>query len=77
MRWNGNQGKPLPVAFNRALEALGSSPAETLFVDDFPRYVEGYLDLGGRGILLDEAGAHPDVPYARIRHLRELTAFLE
>jgi putative hydrolase of the HAD superfamily len=77
MRWNGNQGKPLPIAFNRALEVLGVSPAETLFVDDYPRYVAGFLSLGGKGVLLDETGAHPDFPYPRIRHLRELTAFLE
>jgi putative hydrolase of the HAD superfamily len=77
MRWNKNQGKPLPVAFNRALEALGSAPGETLFIDDYPRYVEGYLSLGGKGLLLDEAGAYPDFPYPRIRRLRELTAFLE
>ncbi|MDR0761235.1 MAG: HAD-IA family hydrolase [Treponema sp.] len=77
MRWNGNQGKPLPAAFYRALEVLGSSPAETLFIDDYPRYVKGYIALGGRGILLDEQDANPDFPYPRIRDLRELTAFLD
>jgi putative hydrolase of the HAD superfamily len=77
MRWNGNRGKPLPSAFYRALNVLGASPAETLFIDDHPRYVEGYLALGGKGLLLDEQDSHPDFPHPRIRHLRELTAFLE
>jgi putative hydrolase of the HAD superfamily len=77
MRWNGNRGKPLPSAFYRALDVLGTSPAETLFIDDYPRYVEGYLALGGRGLLLDERGAHPDFPHPRIRRLQELTAFLD
>jgi putative hydrolase of the HAD superfamily len=77
MRWNRNQGKPLPIAFNRALEVLGSVPGETLFIDDYPRYVEGYLSLGGKGLLLDEGNAYPNFPYPRIRCLRELTAFLE
>jgi putative hydrolase of the HAD superfamily len=77
MRWNGNRGKPLPSAFYRALDVLGTSPAETLFVDDYTRYVEGYINLGGRGVLLDEGDVHRDFPYPRIRRLRELTAFLE
>jgi putative hydrolase of the HAD superfamily len=77
MRWNGNRGKPLPSAFRRALEVLGTSPAGTLFIDDCPRYVEGYIVLGGKGLLLDEQNACPDFPHPRIRHLRELTAFLE
>ncbi|MDR3129926.1 MAG: HAD-IA family hydrolase [Treponema sp.] len=76
MRWNGNRGKPLPSAFYRALDALGAAPAETLFIDDCPRYVEGYLALGGRGLLLDEQDAYPDFPHPRVRHLRDLRAFL-
>jgi putative hydrolase of the HAD superfamily len=76
MRWNGNQGKPLPIAFTRALDALGSSPDDTLFVDDAPRYVQGYLNLGGRGILRDELDRHPDYPHPKIRELRELTRYL-
>jgi putative hydrolase of the HAD superfamily len=77
MRWNGNRGKPLPVAFYRALGVLGASPAETLFIDDYPMYVEGYLALGGAGLLLDERDAHPDFPHPRIRRLRDLAAFLD
>jgi putative hydrolase of the HAD superfamily len=76
MRWNGNQGKPLPIAFKRALDALGSTADNTLFVDDAPGYVRGYLDLGGRGILRDELDRHPDYPYPKIRELRELTRYL-
>jgi putative hydrolase of the HAD superfamily len=76
MRWNGNQGKPLPVAFNRALDALGAAADNTLFIDDMPRYVRGYLNLGGKGILRDELDIHPDYPYPKIRELRELTEYL-
>jgi putative hydrolase of the HAD superfamily len=77
MRWNGNQGKPLPIAFTRALDALGSAAGNTLFVDDTPRYVRGYLDLGGRGILRDELDRHPDYPYPKIRELRELAGTID
>jgi putative hydrolase of the HAD superfamily len=77
MRWNQNQGKPLPIAFNRALEALGGRAEDTLFIDDYPSYVRGYLALGGRGLLLDEFDTHPDYPHPRIRRLEELRGFLE
>jgi putative hydrolase of the HAD superfamily len=77
MRWNRNQGKPLPIAFYRALEVLGTSPEETLFIDDYPRYVEGYRALGGKGVLLDEQDDYPDFPPPKIRRLRELGTCLE
>jgi putative hydrolase of the HAD superfamily len=76
MRWNGNQGKPLPAAFTRALDALGTTPETTLFIDDTPRYVLGYLDLGGRGLLRDEMDLHKDYAHPKIRELRELTRYL-
>ncbi|MDR2633558.1 MAG: HAD-IA family hydrolase [Treponema sp.] len=76
LRWNGFKGKPHAEAFHRALQALGSLPETTLFIDDIPRCVTGYCALGGQGILLDEENAYPGYPHPRIRHLRELTGFL-
>jgi putative hydrolase of the HAD superfamily len=77
MRWNNFQGKPRPAAFTRALDTLGSAIDTTLFIDDFPAYVEGFRALGGRGILLDEFDHHLDFPGPRIRALTELTAYLD
>jgi putative hydrolase of the HAD superfamily len=76
IRWNGNQGKPLPAAFTRALDALGSGAGNTLFIDDAPRYVQGYLNLGGKGLLRDELGRYPDYLHPKIRELPELTRYL-
>jgi putative hydrolase of the HAD superfamily len=75
---NGLKGKPKPEAFGRALSALGASPDTTLFVDDSPRHVNGYLALSpdAKGVLIDEAGVHADFPHARIRELREIAAYL-
>ena len=73
---NGLRGKPHASAFYRALNALGLKPEEVLFIDDHPRYVEGYLALGGRGILLDERDVHTNYPHERIKNLRELVRFL-
>lgn len=72
MRWNSFVGKPSPLAFTRALDALGTSPQETLFVDDFPLYVDGYRALGGPGVLLDELNQYPDYPPPRIQDIREV-----
>ena len=73
---NGLEGKPKAPVFRRALEALELPAAEVLFIDDVPRYVEGYLALGGRGLLIDQMGVHEDYPHERIQNLRELTRFL-
>jgi putative hydrolase of the HAD superfamily len=77
MRWNRFRGKPSPEAFNRALNAWGARPESTLFIDDFPPYVRGYLALGGRGVLLDEFDASPEYLDLRIRSLEELPVLLE
>ncbi|MDR3304300.1 MAG: HAD-IA family hydrolase [Treponema sp.] len=75
MRGNGFHGKPQPAVFYRALAALGSAPESTLFIDDDLSYVQGYVALGGAGLLIDEADAHPQFS-PRIRELRELTRHL-
>ncbi|GHU69049.1 pyrimidine 5'-nucleotidase [Spirochaetia bacterium] len=76
IRWNNFQGKPRPEVFLRALDALGTRPETTLFIDDYPRYVSGYIAIGGKGILLDEFDLHQDYPHPRIRKLEELVDFL-
>jgi len=74
---NGLRGKPHASAFRLALDTLGLKPEEALFVDDMKRYVEGYLALGGKGILFDERDIHTDYPHPRIKSLKELTQFLD
>ena len=72
----GHKGKPHSSAFQRALDVLALAPEEVLFIDDIPRYVEGYLTIGGKGLLLDERGIYTDYPHERITNLQELTRFL-
>jgi putative hydrolase of the HAD superfamily len=76
IRWNGFKGKPRAESFYRALDALKTTPENTLFIDDYPKYTAGYLAIGGKGLLLDETDSHRDFPHQRIRELKELSAFL-
>jgi len=76
MRRNGYRGKPRRDVFVSVLEALGAAAKEVLFVDDVPAYLTGFLELGGRGILLDELDAHSGYAGERIRSLREIRALL-
>ncbi|MDR2478782.1 MAG: HAD-IA family hydrolase [Treponema sp.] len=71
------RGKPRPEVFNHALKVLGVSAAEVLFIDDSPYYVEGFIALGGRGLLFDENDVHSDSGLPRIRELKELAALLQ
>jgi putative hydrolase of the HAD superfamily len=73
---NGFRGKPHEEAFRRALDALELKPEETLFIDDNPSYVKGFLAIGGRALLFDEYEVHEEFPHARIADLTELTRFL-
>jgi putative hydrolase of the HAD superfamily len=76
IRFNGFRGKPGRDAFVRALDAMNAVPDSTLFVDDCPEYIDGYLALGGKALLMDEFDAYPDYPCPRIRTLRELDPYL-
>jgi putative hydrolase of the HAD superfamily len=77
IRLNGFKGKPHKEAFENALDTLGMRADQVLFIDDYPHYVEGYLALGGRGLLIDELDAHKEYPHDRIRSLHEIERFLD
>ena len=73
---NGLKGKPHASSYQNALDVIGLKPEEVLFIDDIPRYVSGYLAIGGKGLLLDENDERKNYPYEKIRNLREITRFL-
>jgi putative hydrolase of the HAD superfamily len=73
IRFNGLKGKPHPEAYARVCAACGVSPEEAIFVDDLPKYVRGFVEIGGKGILLDERDRHAEEGLPRIRSLAELS----
>ena len=76
IRWNQLKGKPAESSFRRVLKAVGARPEETLFVDDLPTYLEGFIKIGGVGVLIDDLDRHEGSPYPRVRSIPELARFL-
>ena len=76
IRWNNLKGKPAESAFRGVLAAIGTIPEETLFVDDLPQYLDGFIRIGGVGVLMDDFDRHSASPYPRVRSIPELGRFL-
>jgi len=76
IRFNKFKGKPHRDAFLRTLEAMDAEPETTLFIDDIPKFVESYLALGGKALLLDEFNKYSELRFERIRNIREIGSFL-
>jgi putative hydrolase of the HAD superfamily len=76
IKYNNLVGKPHPKSYLRALEASGLSADTTVFVDDLPKSIQGYLALGGRAILKDEGDRFGQLGFERIHSLEELPALL-
>ena len=72
----GFKGKPHSDVFNYALNILGMRPADVLFIDDNPQNVEGFIVMGGGGLLLDENNVFNDYPYSKISDLKELKKYI-
>lgn len=50
------RGKPAVEAYEAALSSSGFGFSETLFVDDYLKYLVPWVALGGKGVQVDEDG---------------------
>ena len=76
IRQCGYKGKPRRDVYTHVLDVLGLNVDEVLFIDDHPLYVNGFIAIGGRALLIDEDDFHKDSPLPRIRDLRELAQYI-
>jgi len=76
IRQCGFLGKPRKEVFNNALRVLGVSAPEVLFIDDNPRYTQGFIALGGNALLFDENNIHTNYTAPKISELKELTQYI-
>ncbi len=67
-------GKPSPIIFNAALEALGVTAAESIYVDDYQPEADGAREQGFTSFLIDRSGRRADWT---ITDLRQLIEFVE
>lgn len=77
IRFSELRGKPNPEAFLRVCAALGLPPEACVFIDDIPRYVQGFINCGGHGLLIDELGLCPHSEMPRIQNLYQLEDLLK
>ena len=56
IRKNDLKGKPYDFAYKNALDIIGGTVSDTLFLDDWGAYVLGYAELGGISV---QVGSDP------------------
>lgn len=52
-------GKPYPDAYMAALNKVGASIENTLFLDDMQKYTDGWVALGGTAVLIGSSNGKP------------------
>ena len=67
-------GKPSPVIFNAALDSLGVTAEESIYVDDYPPEADGARALGFTSFLIDRDGVSGGWT---VTSLKELIGFVE
>jgi putative hydrolase of the HAD superfamily len=77
IRYNRFTGKPNPEAYQRALRDTGQDDIRrVLFVEDLPRYLIPFRDMGGQAVLVDEQNLHGDTGLPSIRKITELKYYI-
>lgn len=78
--YHNGKGKPHSDSFIKTLEKVKYTVDQTLFVDDHPKYVAGYKNIGGQAILVDEKGIYAELAqkegYGRIKNIYEIKKYL-
>lgn len=80
LTYHNGVGKPNPQTFRNTLKAAGFTIEETLFVDDHPKYVRGYKEIGGTAVIVDEKDTLKELAksegFGHIRTIYELKSLL-
>ena len=76
IRQCGFKGKPQKEVFDNALNSLGLSYHEVLFIDDNPHNVDFFIAFGGNGLLFDENDVHGNFSLPRIQKLGQIADYI-
>ena len=74
---NQLKGKPHPQAYLNILEKENFTLEETLFFDDHPKYVKGFLDIGGKPVLVDRNLEFQDQPFLTSGKIKTIRSIFE
>ena len=77
LRGNNFKGKPEKNAYLKAISQAGFTIEETLFVDDYIKYVKGFEAIGGKAVLIDENNVRSDLDCLRISSVYNLKEVLK
>ncbi len=76
-------GKPHKHAYLKAIEEKGFTVEETLFFDDHLKYIRGFAEIGGKGVLVDQTGRYKNETleslnaFAKIQSVYDIPSILE
>ncbi|ADK82825.1 HAD-IA family hydrolase [Sediminispirochaeta smaragdinae] len=76
LRSNSMLGKPDWGAYKRALDTIRCRPEEVLFVDDMPRYLYAFREMGGHVLLVDESGRHKGTDLDTVTSIHQIETVL-
>ena len=74
---NQLKGKPHPQSYKNILEKENFKLEETLFFDDHPKYVKGFLDIGGKPVLVDKYLEFQDQPFLSTGKVKTIRSIFE
>ena len=77
LRFNNIVCKPEKQAYVNVLGRLDVPTEEVLFIDDNPRFLAPFAELGGQAALMDHLDQHPDCEFARFRSIGELCGYIK
>ena len=69
--------KPAEPIYNAALEKIGLSPEELIFIDDVPEYVEKAQEMGIKGVIINRNNINETPGIPTIHNLGELKEILD
>ena len=77
LKFNNFRGKPNKSAYSNVLAAVGREAEEVLFIDDVPSYLQGFKDMGGKVLLVDEDSSYADSAFPSVSKITELGDYLQ
>lgn len=74
---NNLKGKPHAQAYINLLEKESFVLEETLFFDDHPKYVSGFMKIGGNGILVDKNLAFQNYDFPKTGSIKSIQSIFQ